>query len=106
MTTKRSAVYFNITRPTVENVACDAILEVYNVKIASDKGPVENFVFFAGTNYNPSFSDAELNTLTERIYDLFDLITVDGVTGNVCFNWTDDESILSAKVGSFGIYTN
>jgi len=101
-----SAVYFNITRPTVENVACDAILEVYNVTIASDKGPAENFVFFAGTNYNPSFSDAELNTLTEGIYDLFDLSTVDGVTGNFRFNWTDDESILSAKVGSYGTYTN
>lgn len=101
-----SAVYFNITRPTVENVACDAILEVYNVKIASDKGLAENFVFFAGTNYNPSFSDAELCTLTESIYDLFDLNTVDGVTGNFRFNWTNDESILSTKVGSFGTYTN
>jgi len=101
-----SAVYFNITRPTVENVACDAILEVYNVTIASDKGPSENFVFFAGTNYNPSFSDAEYNTLTEGIYDLFDLSTVDGVTGNFRFNWTADESVLSAKVGSYGTYTN
>jgi hypothetical protein len=101
-----SAVYFNITRHIVENVACDAILEVYNVKIASDTGLAENFVFFTGTNYNPSFSDADLNALTEGIYDLFDLNTVDGVTGNFRFNWTNDESILSAKVGSFGIYTN
>jgi len=101
-----SAVYFNITRPTVENVECDAILEVFNVKIASDKGPAENFAFFAGTNYNPSFSDEELNTLTEHIYDLIDLNKVDGVTGNFRFNWTNGESILSAKVGSFGIYTN
>jgi len=101
-----SVVYFNVTRPTVEKVVCDAILEVYNVTIASDKGPAEIFVFFAGTNSNPSFSDEELDTLTEAIYDLFDVNTVDGVSGIFCANWTDDESILSAKVGSYGTYTN
>jgi len=101
-----SAVYFNVTRPTVENVECDAILEVFNVTIASDKGPAEHFVFFTGTNYNPSFSDAELDTLTQRIYDLFDVDTIDGVSGMFCPNWTNDESFLSAKVGSYGTYTN
>ncbi len=101
-----SAVYLNITCPSIENVECDAILEVFNVKIASDKGPDENFAYFVGTNYNPSFSDEELNTLTMHIYDLIDLEKVDGVTGNFRFNWTKGESILSTKVGSFGIYTN
>jgi hypothetical protein len=101
-----SAVYFNITRPNVENVACDAILEVFNVKMASDKGPTENFAFFTGTNYNPSFSKKELITLTNHIYDLINLNTVDGVSGNFRFNWTADEFILSTKVGSFGTYTN
>ncbi|XES77586.1 MAG: hypothetical protein ACBZ72_01605 [Candidatus Bathyarchaeia archaeon] len=101
-----SAVYFNITRPAAENLACDALIEVYNITIASDKGPAEYFVFFAGTNNDPSFSDADLNKLTEGIYDLFDLNSFDGVTGNFRFNWTNDESVLSAKVGSYGIYTN
>jgi hypothetical protein len=101
-----SAVYFNVTRPTAENDVCDALLEVFNVTIASDKGPAEHFVFFTGTNNNPSFSDAQLNTLTEGIYDLFDVNDVDGVSGMFCYNWTNDESYLSAKVGSYGTYTN
>jgi len=102
-----SVVYFNITRPSnSETVSYDAILEVFNVKITSDKGPAENFAFFTGTNYNPSFSEAELMTLTVGIYDLFDVNTVDGVTGHFRFNWTAGESILSKKVGSFGTYDN
>ena len=101
-----SAVYFNITRPNIEKVTCDAVLEVYEVIIASDKGPTEKFVYFAGTNYNPSFSGTEYNSLTQGIYDLFDLSAVDAITGDFRFNWTDNESALSAKVGSYGIYTN
>lgn len=101
-----SAVYFNVTRPTVENGVCDAILEVFNVTIVSDKGPAEKFVFFTGTNYNPSFSDTKLNTLTEGIYDLFDENSINGVNGMFYFNWTQDESFLSPKVGSFGTYTS
>jgi hypothetical protein len=102
-----SAVYFNVTRPTnPDNVSCDALIEVFIVKIASDKGPAENYVYFDGTNNNPSFSDAEKNALTVRIYDLFELSTIDGVSGNFCFNWTLGESLLSHKVGSYGVYTN
>ncbi|MBN2259991.1 MAG: hypothetical protein JW702_05585 [Clostridiales bacterium] len=101
-----SAVYFNITRPAIENLECDAVLEVFNVTLKSDKGSIETFVFFTGTNYNPSFSDSNLNTLTDGIYDLFDLNAVDGITGNFCFNWTVNEEILSPKIGSFGTYTN
>jgi len=102
-----SAVYFNVTRPTIENLECDAILEVFNITIASDKGPAEHFIFFTGTNYNPAFSDAELEALTWRIYDLFDVDTIDGVSGMFFPNWTTtDESFLSAKVGSYGTYTD
>jgi hypothetical protein len=101
-----SAVYFNVTRPSVENLECDAILEVFNITIASDKGPAEHFIFFTGTNYNPSFSDAELDTLTWKIYDLFDIDTIDGVSGIFYPNWTAGDSFLSAKVGSYGTYTD
>lgn len=101
-----SAIYFNVTRPTVENLECDAILEVFNITIATDKGPAEHFIFFTGTNYNPAFSDAELEALTWRIYDLFDVDTIDGVSGIFYPNWTTDESFLSAKVGSYGTYTD
>jgi hypothetical protein len=102
-----SAVYFNVTRSTnAENVSCDALIEVYIVKISSDKGTAENYAYFEGTNYKPSFSDDELTTLTPSIYDLIALSTVDGVSGHFCFNWTASESILSHKVGSFGSYSN
>lgn len=101
-----SVVYFKITRANTEKVECDAIIEVFNVKIASDKGPAESFTYFAGTNYIPSFSNPELDNLTICIYDLIDLSTVDGVTGDFLFNWSNDESILSVKVGSVGTYTN
>ncbi|MDG6223065.1 MAG: hypothetical protein IAX21_01725 [Candidatus Bathyarchaeota archaeon] len=101
-----STVYFNISRPTVKNIVCDAFLEVFNVKIESDKGSAENFIFFTGTNVIPSFSDAELNILTEGVYDLIDRTLRDGVSGNFRHNWTADESILSAKVGSYGTFTN
>ncbi|MCW4018719.1 MAG: hypothetical protein NWF00_08620 [Candidatus Bathyarchaeota archaeon] len=102
-----SAVYFNVTRsPNSDNVSCDALIEIYQVKIASDRGTAENFAYFDGTNYEPSFSQAELTTLTDHIYDLVDLSTVDGVSGNFCFNWTLNESVLSQKVGSVGVYNN
>lgn len=102
-----SVVYFNITRPSnIEIVSCDAIIEVYNVKITSDKGPVENHAFFTGTNYNTSFSDTELMRLTVAIYNIFDVNTVDTVSGYFRFNWTAGESFLSKKVGSFGTYDN
>ncbi|MEJ2272303.1 MAG: hypothetical protein P8X91_07470, partial [Candidatus Bathyarchaeota archaeon] len=106
MTQYPSAIYFNITLSIAENVAYDAILEVFNVKIKSDRGPTENFAFFTGTNYNPSFSATELYNLTDGIYDLINPNKVDDISGNFCFNWTDDGSILSTRVGSYGIFTN
>ena len=101
-----SVVYFNLARSNAENVECDAIIEIFNVKITSDKGPAENFAFFVGTNYVSSFSDEELDNLTMCIHDLIDLSTVEGVTGNFHFNWHNDETFLSVKVGSVGTYTN
>lgn len=102
-----SAVYFNISRTTnTDNISYDALIEVYSVKIAADKGPIENFIYFDGTNFSPSFTDAQKNTLTARIYELFDLNAIDGVSGNFCFNWTLEESLLSQKVGSYGVYNN
>lgn len=101
-----SAVYFNVTRSFAENMDCDAIIEVYAVKLASNKGPCENFIYFAGTNFKQSFSETELQILTEGIYNLFDINYVDAVTGNFYFNLTVNDSFLSAKIGSAGVYTN
>ncbi len=102
-----SAVYFNVTRSAnAESETCDALIDVYIVKIASDKGPTETYAYFDGTNFSPSFSDADLNILTQHIYDLINIDTVDGVSGNFCFNWTATQSVLSQKVGSIGSYSN
>lgn len=101
-----STVIFNVTKPTIENETCDAVLEVFNVTIAADSGIAEKFVYFIGTNYNASFSDDELNTLTCGIYDLFDQTQIDAVRGNFRFNWTENEPLLSTQIGSYGIYTD
>ena len=102
-----SAVYFNVTRSSnVDAMSCDALIDVFNVKIYSDNGIAENFAYFEGTNCKPYFSDTELLNLTDHIYDLIDLSTVDGVTGHFGFNWTTGEYFSSSKVGSFGTYTN
>ena len=101
-----STIIFNVTKPTAQDAKSDAILEVYNVSVATDKGLAEHFIYFIGTNTNPSFSEQELDALTAGIYNLFDVNKVDAVRGNFQFNWTEGESVLSAQVGSYGIYTD
>ena len=101
-----STIIFNITKPVIQDANCDAVLEVYKVRIATDKGLAENFIYFVGTNSNPAFSEEQLDTLTAGIYNLFDINTIDAVRGNFQFNWTGAESVLSAQVGSYGIYTD
>lgn len=100
-----SVVYFNVT-PSAAPVSCDALIEVFLIKIISDKGPTESYAYFEGTNYEPSFSDSALTSLTARIYDLIDPSTVNGVTGHFRFNWTDNTPIFGGQVGSFGVYSS
>jgi hypothetical protein len=101
-----SAVYLNVTRPTVEDGQCDAVLEVFMVNISPDKNLTETFIYFAGTNYTSSFSQEKLYILTEHIFELFDVNAVVAVRGNFRNNWTNNESVLSPAIGSYGIYTN
>lgn len=102
-----SAVYLNVTLDSnAENMSCDAVIEVYLIQISSDKGSTENYAWFEGTNYKASFSDSELTSLTEHVYDLIDLNAVSGVRGHFRFNWTDNKSILGGKIGSFGSYSS
>ena len=101
-----SAIYLNVTRPTVEDGQCDAVLEVFMVNITTDKNLTEKFIYFAGTNYTSSFSQEKLDILTEHIFELFDVNAVDAIRGNFRYNWTNNESILSPAIGSYGIYTN
>lgn len=103
-----SAVYFNVTRASsAETESCDALIEVYLIQIISDKGPIENYTYFEGTNYNPSFSDSNaLTSLTARINDLIDPGTTSGVRGHFRFNWTYNVSVLGGEVGSLGSYSS
>jgi len=102
-----TAVQFNITRlPGVQIEACDAALEFYSVGIMTNTGILEKNCYFIGTNYKPSFSDAQLTTLFDHVYDVVsprNLTTP--IRGNFEFNMSDNESILSTMVGSSGDYT-
>jgi hypothetical protein len=102
-----TAVQFNITRLLgIQIEACDAALEFYSVRIMTNTGIVEKNCYFIGTNYKPSFSDAQLTTLFDHVYDV---VSPKNLTtpsrGNFEFNMSDNESILSAIVGSSGDYT-
>jgi len=102
-----SVIYFNVTHvSSATPVSCDALIEVFLIQIISDKGPIESYVYFEGTNYEPSFSDSALTSLTARIYDLIDMNTISGITGHFRFNWTEGEAVFGGQVGSFGSYSN
>lgn len=102
-----SVIYLNVTHTSSATlVSYDALIEVFLIQIISDKGPIESYVHFEGTNYEPSFSDAELNSLTARIYDLINMNIVSGITGHFRFNWTEGEAVFGSQVGSFGAYSS
>jgi hypothetical protein len=103
-----SAVVFNITRLSgVRFPSCEAIIEVYGVHIATDTGKVEHHAYIVGTNYSASFSpDSELPSFLPHINNLIDKTVYITVKGDLCFNWTDNTSILSHTVGSACCYSN
>jgi len=102
-----SALYLNVTHDSSAEIeSYDAIIEVYLIQTISDEGPTEKYIWFEGTNYSPSFSDSEKTSLTERIFDLIDLNTINGVRGHFRFNWTNNTSVLGGQVGSFGSYSS
>lgn len=103
-----SAIVFNITRvPGVQISSCDAVIEVYGIHISTNTGKVENVAYIVGTNYNSSFSpSSELPSFLPHIDDLIDKTIYSTVKGDLNFNWTDNTSILSSKVGSAFCYSN
>jgi hypothetical protein len=103
-----SAIIFNITRlPGVKISACDAIIEVYGVHITTNTGKTENYAYIVGTNYSSSFSPkTELSGFIKDAYALIDRSVYLTTKGDFNFNWTDNSSILSHKVGSIGLYTS
>jgi hypothetical protein len=102
-----STIQFNITRlPGDRFSSCDAALELYSVQIETDNGVKENLPYFIGTNYNASFSDSNLSTISANVDDLVnpkDFST--GLRGDFQFNMTDNSSIISAPIGSVGCFS-
>ena len=102
-----SVVRLNISCvPNAQIAGCDAVVEVYGIKIASDKGPAEYRAYFMGTNYNPSLSNASLSTLIQHVPDLYDVSLYSNLAGNFKFSWDDHTSFLTNTLGSITSYTS
>jgi hypothetical protein len=101
-----SVVRLNITcLPGIQIPSCDAVIEVYGVKIATDTGLTEYYAFFVGTNYNSYFSQSDLKNLVPCVNDIVDRDVYSGITGSFQFNWTANTSILSHTIGSIMSYS-
>lgn len=102
-----SVVRLNISLvPNTQIAGCDAVVEVYGIKIASDKGPAEYRAYFMGTNYNPSLSNASLSTLIQHVTELYDVSLYSNLAGNFKFNWDNHTSFLTNTLGSITSYTS
>ncbi len=101
-----AVVRLNITSiPGAQFPNCDAIAEVYGIKIATDTGPAEYDAYFVGTNYTASFSNASLSTLIQYIPDLYNASLYSSLAGNFKFNWDSSISFLTNTLGSITTYT-
>lgn len=101
-----SSIVFNITRiPGIQILSCDGVIELYDVQVTTDTGLIEKVCYFIGTNYAPAFSAPELSALFERVNDLADPKEYYVIVGNFHFNMTDNTSVVSTPVGSYGCYT-
>ena len=102
-----SVVRLNITSiPDVQIVGCDAVVEVYGVKIATNTGLAEYHAYFVGTNYNPSFSNASQSTLIQYVIDLVNVSLYSNIVGNFKVDWTSNTSLLTNPIGSITKYTS
>ena len=103
-----SVVVFNITRlPGVKIASCDAVIEVYGVHITTNTGEAENYAYIVGTNFSSTFSpSSELHDFIPHIHDIINQSAYSGgIKGDLYFNWSDNTSILSHRVGSMGLYS-
>lgn len=101
-----SIVYLNITRiPGIQIASCDAVIEVYGIRIATNTGTEEDFTYAAGTNFNSSFSNSDKIAMGPYISQLVDHKIYRTIACNFDFNWTENESILSLTIGSIGWYS-
>ncbi len=102
-----SIVLLNITRLSgVQIPSCDAIVQVYGIKVATNTGKTESYAYFVGTNYNSSFSMSNQSALCPYVNYLVDHNIYNYMVGRFDFNWTADTSILSQSFGSIETYTD
>lgn len=101
-----SLIVFNITRmPGTQFPSCDAVIEFYEIQITTDTGLTEKACYFIGTNYKSSFSATELSALFAKVNDLASPRQYYVVVGDFPINMTDNTSIVSTPVGSYGCYS-
>jgi len=102
-----SSIRLNISRISNDQFAdCDALVELYGIKIISDKGPTEYRAFFMGTNYDPSFSNSSLSKLVEYVPYLYNASLYSNLAGNFKFNWEGNTPFLTNTLGSITSYTS
>jgi hypothetical protein len=100
-----SAVFLNFIRvPSVQISSCDAVIQVYGVKIAADTGPTEYHAWSAGMNYT-ALTQEEFGMLIRNADNLVDRNLYRSIGGTFHNMWAADQSILSQKIGSVGEYT-
>jgi hypothetical protein len=90
-----SAVFLSFTRvPSIQISSCDAVVQVYGVKIAADTGPTEYHAWSAGTNYT-AITQEDLNALIRYSDDLIDRNLYRSIGGTFHYMWAADQSILT-----------
>lgn len=96
-----SAIKLNITRLPGSNIeSCDAILEVYSVKVQTNTGQFEQFAYAIGTNYT-AFNPLKIQSLVSHMDDIVDKTEYSGgYEGTISLNWTDNESMMTNAFGS------
>ncbi len=100
-----SAVFLSFTRvPSIQISSCDAVVQVYGVKIAADTGPTEYHAWSAGTNYT-ALPLEDFHTLLRYSDNLIDRNLYRSIGGTFHQMWAANQSILSKKIGSVGVYT-
>lgn len=100
------SVILNSTRlPGVQFTSCDGEIEVYKIQVTTNTNLSESVFYWIGTNYDPSFPPQELVTLGKQVINL---TGVGGIVtmGGFPFNMTDNESLLSIPIGSYGAYSS
>ncbi len=104
--------YPSVVRLQIKNIpgpqiaGCDAIVEVYGIRINTDLGPSEYHAYFVGTNYNPIFSNASQSKLIQYVPKLINENIYSTIVGNFRSNWTNSDPLLTNTIGSITSYTS